>query len=399
MKVKEHVVKDSVAQEKAVWQEDIWEGISILVKAGLKIFLEGILREDIVECVGAKKYERKESRKGYRNGNYLRSLLTRYGMIEDLQVPRIREGSIDFRLFEKYQRRQYEVDAAIGRLFLLGVSTRKLNKFAREFLGTEISATTVSKTTETMEKEMEVFQKAEISDEAEYLFLDGMVHKVRELGVEKKTILAGLVIYKDGRKELVGFQIADSETVNAWRGFLVSLKSRGLLGKNLKLITVDGNPALLSAVAEIYPFVKVQRCIAHKLRNVVTKLKRSQRATCGGESKLIFAAPNRREAIRRFKEWKGKWQIEAERATRCMEKGLMDCLQFYDFPENLWKTIRTTNILERSIREVRRRTKPMGGVFTNEKSCNRIIYGVSQYLNENWAEKNRNTQNEFTQNP
>ena len=109
MKVKERVVKDNVAQEKAVWQEDIWEGISMLVKAGLKIFLEGILREDIVECVGAKKYERKESRKGYRNGNYLRSLLTRYGMIEDPQVPRIREGSIDFRLFEKYQRRQYEL--------------------------------------------------------------------------------------------------------------------------------------------------------------------------------------------------------------------------------------------------------------------------------------------------
>jgi len=81
-----------------------------------------------------------------------------------------------------------------------------------------------------------------------------------------------------------------------------------------------------------------------------------------------------------------------------MEKNLNDCLKFYDFPEGLWQTLRTPNILERSIREVRRRTKPMGGVFTNKRSCNRIIYGVTQYLNENWAEKNRNTQNEFTQN-
>jgi len=398
MKIKERVIGDSVAQEKAVWQEDIWQGIGLLVKAGLKTFLENLLKEEIAQSIGANKYQRRESRKGYRNGKYERSLLTRYGMIDDLNVPRVRDGNIEFRLFEKYQRRQYEVDAAIGRLFLLGVSTRKLKKYACEFLGAEISATTVSKTTETIEKEMEMFQRAEISDEVEFLFLDGMVHKVREIGVEKKSILAALVIYKDGRKELVGFQIAESETVNAWRGFLVSLKSRGLTGKNLKLITVDGNPALLTALDEIYPFAKVQRCIAHKMRNVVTKLKKSQRASCGVQAKLIFAAPSRTEAIRRFKEWKGKWQIEAERATRCMEKNLNDCLKFYDFPESIWKTIRTTNILERSIREVRRRTKPMGGVFTNERSCNRIIYGVTQYLNENWAEKNRNTQNEFTQN-
>jgi len=121
-------------------------------------------------------------------------------MIDDLNIPRIRDGGIEFRLFEKYQRRQYEVDAAIGRLFLLGVSTRKLKNFTREFLGAEISATTISKTTETMEKEMEMFQQAEISDEAEFLFLHGMVHKVRKIGVEKKSILAALVIYKDGRK-------------------------------------------------------------------------------------------------------------------------------------------------------------------------------------------------------
>ncbi|MCM8828968.1 MAG: transposase, partial [Candidatus Omnitrophica bacterium] len=168
--------------------------------------------------------------------------------------------------------------------------------------------------------------------------------------------------------------------------------------KQTKLITVDGNPALLSALEEIYPFAKVQRCIVHKMRNVVTKLKKSRRASCGAHAKLIFAAPNRTEAIRRFKEWKAKWQIEAGRATRCMEKNLNDCLKFYDFPQDIWKTIGTTNILERSIREVRRRTKPMGGFFTNERSYNRIIYGVTQYLNENLAEKNRNTQNEFTQN-
>lgn len=397
MKVQEKVIGESIAKEGALWQEDIWLAVSILVRKGLKVLLESLLKEDVAGALGAGRYRRARGRKGYRNGKYLRDLLCKFGLIEDLAVPRIREGEIEYRLFEKYQRRQWEVDSAFGRLFLAGVSTHKLKKLSRDLFGKEVSASTISKTTETLEKEMAVFQNAPITGDVDFLFLDGMVHKVREIGVVKKVILAALVIYKDGRKELVGFQIAEGETLDAWRGFLVNLKSRGLKGNTLQLVTVDGNPALLSALAEIYPFVRVQRCIAHKLRNVITKLKMSQRKTCGAESKTIFAASNRTEAIRRFKAWKARWEVEAERATRCMEKNLNDCLRFYDFPQDYWKKIRTTNILERSIREVRRRTRPMGGVFTNERSCNRIIYGVSQSLNENWAEKNRNTQGEFTQ--
>jgi len=110
-------------------------------------------------------------------------------MIDDLNIPRIRDGGIEFRLFEKYQRRQYEVDAAIGRLFLLGVSTRKLKNFTREFLGAEISATTISKTTETMEKEMEIFQQAEISDEAEFLFLHGWYTRYGKSGWKRSPSL------------------------------------------------------------------------------------------------------------------------------------------------------------------------------------------------------------------
>jgi transposase-like protein len=224
-----------------------------------------------------------------------------------------------------------------------------------------------------------------------------MVQKVREIGVENKVVLTALTRDKKGKKELIGFQIAEGETIENWRAFLVDLKSRGLKGKNLKLITVDGNPALLAALKEIFPFCKVQRCLAHKMRNVASKLKRSQKKPCMAEAKVIFTAPNRREAIKRFKAWKRRWEIEAERAVRCLEKDLFSCLRFYDFPSHLWKKIRTTNILERAIREVRRRTNPMGGVFTNERSCNRITYGVTQSLNENWEKKNGNTQNEFTQ--
>ena len=114
----------------------------------------------------------------------------------------------------------------------------------------------------------------------------------------------------------------DSEDLTSWRGFLADLKARGLLGKKIRLIISDGNPALLKAIFEIYPFHKVQRCIAHRMRNVATKLKRHNQKPAIGEARRIFSAPNKKKALRRFKAWRKKWIVEEERAVRCLEKGL-----------------------------------------------------------------------------
>jgi len=137
--------------------------------------LEKILEEDVKEAVSATRYERTRERKGYRNGNYLRTLLSRWGLIENLEVPRAREGGISFRLFDKYQRRQEDVDSAIGKLFIAGVSTRKLKNITKDLFGKSLSAITCGKTTEALEKEMKIYQNKEISDKVEFLFLDGMV--------------------------------------------------------------------------------------------------------------------------------------------------------------------------------------------------------------------------------
>jgi transposase-like protein len=131
------------------------------------------------------------------------------------------------------------------------------------------------------------------------------------------------------------------------------------------------------------PLRRLQRCIAHKLRNVVVKLKRAQRETYVGEAKLIFGAPSRTEAIRRFRAWRAKWLDEAEAAVRCLEKDLFHCFHYFSLPRAPWKTIRTTNILERGFREIRRRTWPMG-IFTNAESAERIMDGVTEHLNANW---------------
>jgi transposase-like protein len=366
-------------------QGAVWREITTRLLRGLRALLEGLLEDEVTTHVGADRYERTRGRQGHRNGHYTRDLVTTHGPLPRLRVPRLLEGGVEFTLFDKYQRRQAAVDAAIGQLFLQGISTRKLKAIARDLFGASVSATTVSKTTAVLDADLQVYQTKPLTDDVVFLFLDGISQKVRELGIEGKVMLCAFGIHTDGTKELLSFRLADVEDTASWQGFLVDLKSRGLKGKALKLITVDGNPALLKALREVYPLRRIQRCIAHKLRNVVVKLKRAQREACMGEAKLIFGAPSRTEAIRRFRAWRSKWLDEAEAAGRCLEKDLFHCFHYFSFPQGLWRTIRTTNILERAFREVRRRTRPMG-VFTNAESAERIMYGVTQHLNANWKE-------------
>jgi putative transposase len=371
-----------VKQTEVNVQDEIWKFIAATLKHGLKRLLEGLLEDEVTAKVNARKYERSSGRQGYRGGHYLRDLVTRYGLLEGLRVPRMAEEPVDFQLFDKYERRRPDVDAAIGRLFLQGVSTRRLRRVAEELFGCPVSATTVSRTTGYLDEELKRYRTKPIVDDFDFLFLDGITQKVREIGVRKKMMLCALGMKEDGSRESLSFQMADREDVESWRAFLFDLKSRGLQGKNLKLITTDGNPALLKAIKEIYPFLKVQRCIVHKLRNVAVKLKRVHLKPCMDGAKDIFNAPSRREAIRRFKMWKQKWEVEEERSVRCMEKDLYHCLHYYSFPRELWKKVRSTNILERDFREVRRRTRPMG-VFPNEESAERIFYGVTNGIHDN----------------
>jgi putative transposase len=373
-------------------QEIIWAKIASGVKGFIKTFIENLLREELSRKLGASRYERTSSRRGYRNGHYQRDLLTRFGPIENIQVPRIDQRGMEFSVFDRYERRRRDVDAAIGRLFLNGVSTRKLKGIAKELYGQEVSPQTVSSTLASLDKEVERFKDKVIDDTVEFLFLDGISQKVREIGIEKKVMLCAFVIHHkrpqedDRRREILSFQLTEVEDEASWRGFLSDLKGRGLHGKGLKLIITDGNPALLKAIRGIYPFIKAQRCMAHKMRNVAVKIRKVNRPHCLKEAKLIFQADSRKEALRRFKSWEAKWLIEEERAVRCMRKDLFSCLHYYAFDKELWKSIRTTNILERTFREMRRRTRPMNNFFTNEASANRIMHGITDMLNNNWKD-------------
>lgn len=154
-------------------QEEIWKFIANTLKQGLRRLLESLLEDEITTKVKAQRYERSPGRKGYRGGHYPGDLVTRYGLLEDLRVPRLAEGTVDFQLFNKYERRRHDVDAAIGRLFLQRVSTRRLRSITRELFGKEVSATTVSKTASYLDEELKQYQTKALSDDFPFLFLMG----------------------------------------------------------------------------------------------------------------------------------------------------------------------------------------------------------------------------------
>ncbi|MDY6796353.1 MAG: IS256 family transposase [Actinomycetota bacterium] len=361
--------------------EQVWAEIEEKLVMNHKTLIGELLEEEISRWMGADKYERTDEREGYRGCHYQRDPIASFGHTPDLSIPWYAHGPVPFTFFDHYEHRRWDIDAIIGRLFLLGVSTRKIEGMAKDVYGALVSVQTVSTTTAFLEEELRHYQEREFTDDVEFLFLDGISEKVREIGVEKKVMLCAFGIHADKSKEILSFRMADEEDTASWKGFLANLNARGLSGKNIKLIISDGNPALLKAIGDIYPFHKIQRCISHRMCNVAVKLRRHNQKPAMDEARLIFEASNKKEALKRFKAWRKKWIIREERAVKCLEKELYNCLHYYDFPEEMWKKIRTTNILERSFREVRRRTKPMG-VFPNTDSTNRSFDEVADFVNE-----------------
>ncbi len=368
-------------------EEDWWGGVREDVLLVVKRLFEGTMEEEIIEQLRVAKYERGRQRQGFRNGYRYRNLLTEFGLLDALKVPRDREGVYQPGILERYQRRQERVNGLVREMFLSGVSTRKVQEVLAPVLEAPLSAQAVSRITRSLDGEVRRFHEQKLGDHYRYLFLDGVALKVKgAAGVKKKLVLSAYGIRSDGIRELISFRQATAESEAQWGAFLNDLYQRGLEGKGLELITTDGCTGLHRALDMVYPYVPRQRCWAHKLRNVAAKVKRRHQEQCLNGAKGIYQAETRREAVARFHLWSQEWRAPEPEAVNCMEKDLDELLPFLDCPREHWRKIRTTNAIERAFREIRRRTRPMS-CFQNSDSVDRIIYGVITHLNKNWKGK------------
>lgn len=362
-----------------------WEGeFKPMARHALKEILEKRMEEEMTEFLGLKPYDHAADRIDYRNGHYVRHLLTEMGDLE-LLIPRTRKGGFQPGLLERYARRHHSIDEVFLACFCLGLSTRKAAKVLAPMLGESVSAATISRIAKDLDQEVAAYHRRPLSDDYRYLFFDGVVLKSKgAVKVQKKVLLCAFGIRKDGVQELIDFCPAASESQAAWEAFLRDLYRRGLEGVVCQLIATDGGAGLHAALEIVYPKIFLQRCWAHKTRNVLDKVKKKDHETIKKALHKISHARHRREATQAYWRFASAWRKSYPSAVSCLEKDLDQLLTFFRITEEkLWSRLRTTNLIERAFREVRRRTRPMG-VFTNTDSLQRIVFAVFFHLNNNW---------------
>lgn len=378
-------------ERKAFFEEELGER----VRSEVKQLLEQALEAERSARLAVGRYVRDvEVRRDYRNGYYRRDLGTQLGLIRALRVPRGRHA-YPSQILPRYQRRQEPVNGLVREAFLRGVSTRQVGQVLEPVLGEAYSAQTVSRIARGLDAAVEQFHRRALRDAYFYLFLDGVVLKVRDSRgkVRRRVVLVAYGITTEGQREVIAYRLAQGESEASWSAFLQDLYLRGLEGRGLRLVISDGSPGLRAALGLVYPQVPVQRCWAHKLRNIAEKVRRNEQS-CVRQAAAIYRARNRSQAQRAFRRWAACWQRVRPRAVASVERDLEELLSFFAVPEGHWKMVRTTNVIERAFREVRRRTRPMSS-FTNPASCDRIVFGVTSHLNRSWERK---PLKQFTQN-
>ena len=315
-----------------------------------------------------------------RNGSYSRHLLSELGDIE-LSVPRTRHYC-PTEILKSYARRAPEIDRAILAGFVLGLSTRKVGEVLLALLGRPVSATTVSRIARTLDQTVAAFHQRPLKNAYKALMLDGVVlARKTGAGALKRPVLVALGIRHDGRKEIIDFQLAGSESAAQWERFLTALYRRGLTGEGLEMICVDGGQGLLAALPVVYHGIPVQRCWAHKMRNILNKVRKADHDAVKADLHAVMNAPNRRRAESAARRFADRWEPVCPKAVACLRNDLDDlltCFRYKTLAEQ--KQVRTTNAIERRFREVRRRTRPMG-TFQDKTSMDRILYAV--FIHEN----------------
>jgi putative transposase len=316
-----------------------------------------------------------------RNGYYRRHLLTELGDIE-LHVPRTRRYS-PVEVIRAYARRTREIDRVILAGFVLGLSTRKVGETLLALLGRSVSPATVSQVAKTLDAAVAAFHRRPLQNRYQALMLDGVVlARKTGAGALRRPVLVALGLRHDGKKEVIDFRLAASESATEWERFLADLYRRGLTGEGLNMICVDGGAGLLAALPGVFHGIPVQRCWAHKIRNVLDKVKKiDQPAVKRALHKVMNAAhePAARSAARRLA---ARFLNQYPAAVACLRNDLDELLTCFRYrSEAKRRAVRTTNAVERRFREVRRRTRPMG-TFQDKTSMDRILFAVFTHENK-----------------
>lgn len=372
-----------VSDFEAPTQDDVQFDLRSLFLGAIRASLETLLEEEIKRLVGGARWARM-GRKDYRNGSYLRGLVTSMGHLE-IDVPRTRKNGSAGAILGRYQRRTDEVDEAIVASYVNGISTRKMGKVTEALMGQRVGRSTVSRVTRTLEERVEELRRAPITEEIPYLYLDATFLDARwARRVENVAALVAYGVGMDGRRRLLAVTIGAQESEASWADLLRKLIDRGLTG--VKLVISDDHAGLKAAVRSHLPDARAQRCVVHLQRNALDKTPWRLRGRAGREIGQIFSAPSLNEARKRLEAFKSGLGEQVPEAAACVEAGFTAATQFYAFPQAHWRRLRSTNGLERLHGEIKRRIRAVGA-FPDRASALRLITAVALETTATWGQR------------
>jgi transposase-like protein len=356
------------------------------LKPIVRAILQEVLEAEMTEALGAGKGERVEGRLGYRSGYYGRSLITRIGKIE-LRVPQDRQGRFSTELFERYQRSEKALMAALAEMYVQGVSTRKVKAITEELIGHSFSASSISAVVKKLDGELARFAQRRLNEAFPYLILDARYDKVRiDSVIQSQAVLIAVGIDWEGRRQILGVELANRESRSSWREFLLGLKARGLRG--VEFVVSDDHDGLKKAIAECLSGAAWQRCYVHFLRNAIDHLPRKRDDDCLQELRWLYDRRQLKEAKADIRAWVEKWQGRYAKLVSWVEDNIEETLTYYRLPFRHHRHLKSTNMLERFNEEIKRRTHVVR-IFPNEASCLRLVRALAVEQHERWQEDHR----------
>ncbi len=347
----------------------------------MRIVLNEAMRAERSQVLEAQPYERNERRRGYANGYKPKTMATRLGEIT-LAVPQTR--GVDFypSALEKGVRRERALKVAVAEMYVHGVPTRKVTEVMREMCGLDVSSTQVSRATKLLDEELESWRNRPIG-EIPFLLLDARYEKIRHGGsVVSCAVLMAVGVLPDGRRSVLGVSVSLSEAEVHWRNFFAHLQGRGLHG--VRLIVSDDHAGLKAAREARFAGVPWQRCQFHVQQNAGHYVPRvGMRSEVAADLRAIFDAPDRAEVERRLQLAIAKYEKTAEKLSAWMADNVPEALTVFAFSPAQRRRLRTSNMLERLSKEIKRRTR-VATLFPSEASLLRLVSAVLMEVSEEW---------------
>jgi transposase-like protein len=350
-----------------------------------RYMLQVAIEAEATAFLGREHYRRgARQRAGWRNGYEPKHVQTEAGLLE-LAMPQVRGTEEPFqpRVAERLQTRTADLESLVRGMYVRGLSTQDVSAlFADTFGGSRLSKSTVSRVTQQLNQDFDTWRRRDLSDlPIVYLFLDGQYHAARQGTDEKEGVLSAYALLEDGRPVLLHLDLGPRESYDAWLSFLQDLVARGL--RDPLLVVMDGAPGLVKAIKRVWPRAYRQRCLAHKMRNIIAKLPRLMQAKMKDLVTQVLQAPSYTAALKRGRDLIAKFKDRYPAAMECLERDLEECVIYLRFPEAHHRRIRTTNRLERLNGESRRRTKVIPR-FPTERSCLTLLYASLMAASKLW---------------